>query len=135
MTKVRHDPKKWASRAASSGDEYAQGVTSPRRPWAASTVAANDNYEAGISEAISENRFVKGVERAGDGKWKKGALDKGVARFRQGVGLGQEAYDRGFRPYVSVIEGVSLPPRGPKGQNYERVRLIGEALREAKKSM
>ena len=132
MPKVRFDPGKWKTRAAASGGEYESGTASPRRSWAAAASEGAENYAAGVQAAISENQYPKGVNRAGDGKWRKGIIEKGRARYTQGVGIAQDEYAAGFRPYVAVIEGVTLPPRGPKGQNYGRVEAIGEALREAK---
>lgn len=132
MPKVRFDPGKWRTNAAQAGGAYEVGTRSPRTPWAAAAAESEENYNAGVQAAIADGQYGKGVNRAGDSKWLKGITEKGRARYIQGVGIAQDEYAAGFRPYVSVIEGVILPPRGPKGQNYGRVEAIGEALREAK---
>ena len=75
------------------------------------------------------------MEKSGDAKWQSGVKNKGRANYQSGVRIAKAAYDRGFSPYKSVIESVSLPPRGPKGTNYGRVEAIGEALRKAKEGM
>ena len=132
MTAVRHNPSKWSRNTQASGADYASGVQNPRTSWSQATEAAEGNYQAGVNDAIARGAFAKGVSAAGDSKWKRGVDEKGRTRFQQGAAVSQTDYDRGFAPFKSVIEGVTLAPRGPKGQNYGRSQAIGEALRAAK---
>ena len=133
--KVRFDPGKWSSRSAGAAGEYEEGVRSPRRSQSAEAVAAAPVWASQIQDAISRGAYEKGLAKAGDAKWQKGVREKGRMRYSQGVGISQDEYSVGFRPYVGVLEGLDLGPRGPKGQNYDRVQKVGEALREAKLSM
>ena len=135
MPKVKHNPEKWARNAAQSSDEYLAGVMSPRRSQAASAIAAEDLYESALQDSFARNAYRKGLERSGDAKWQTGVKNKGRANYQTGVRVGKGNYDRGFGPYKSVIEGVTLAPRGPKGTNYGRSEQIGEALRKAKEAM
>ena len=125
---------KWVRRAGQAGPDYAAGVSNPRRDWAAATLEAKDAQAAGVQQAISEGRFEKGVTAAGNAKWQRKAKGLGTARFGQGVADAQPDYVSGFTPYVAVIQGITLPPRGPKGdpRNYERTKIIGDALHSAK---
>ena len=132
MTAVRHNPAKWSRNTQQAGADYAAGVQSPRVSWSQATEASEENYSAGVNDAIARGAFAKGVSKAGDAKWKRGVDEKGRTRFQQGAAVSQSDYDRGFAPFKSVIEGVTLAPRGPKGQNYGRVQAIGDALRSAK---
>ena len=136
MPTVRGNPGKWARNAAASSNEYAQGVQNPRRSWQAGAGAAGGNYQVGVQQAIANNRYEAGVQKAGDAKYKAGVQEKGVARYGQGVSSqgAQSRYQQGFNPYESAIEGVTLPPRGPKGQNLGRVQAIQDALIAAKAS-
>lgn len=126
--------KKWTDVTPQRAGEYEDGIKNPKKSWQQSTEDAAESYEAGVQEAISNKSFQKGVAEAGDGKWREGALSKGVGRWPEGVRKGGDAYRNGFAPFHSVIQGVTLPPRGPKGdpRNYDRVRAIGEALHEEK---
>lgn len=126
--------KKWQEVTPQRAGEYEDGVKNPRRSWAQATEDASDSYAEGVSAAVSNGSFAKGVANAGDAKWRDGAIKKGVRRWPEGVRLGGDAYRQGFAPYHSVIASVNLPPRGPKGdpRNYDRVRAIGEALHEEK---
>lgn len=135
MPKVRGDTAaKWARRTASATEEYTAGVNNPRASWQQSTLAAESNHTAGTQAALANKSFAKGVAKASDQRWKDKALSKGAQRFGPGAQEAQGDYDKGFAPYKQVIETVNLPPRGAKGdpKNYERVRVMGTALRNAK---
>ncbi len=125
---------KWQRRAGSAGEEYKQGVLNTPRSWATNAKAAEASWAAGVNEAIGKKRFGKGVDAAGDAKWKTMAEQKGGARYSQGVQTAEQDYATGVGPYLSVISGIDLPPRGPVGSdgNYNRVSAIGRALRQAK---
>lgn len=125
---------KWSEVTPGRAGEYQAGIQSPRKSWSQATGDAAENYNAGVQESISAGRFAKGVAAAGDESWKKGAMEKGVSRWPQGVRLGRSAYQAGFAPYHSAISSLTLPPRGAKGdpRNYDRVRSIGERLHEVK---
>lgn len=128
--------KKWADVTPGRSAQYEQGVKSPKESWAQSAIAAKDAYEAGISDSIARGARESGIQAAGDAKWQRGAVTKGVSRFGPGVRAALQDYSTGFAPYQSVIAGTPLPPRGPKGdpRNYDRARAMGEALHSAKVS-
>ena len=125
---------KWARRAGSASDEYAKGIASTTRSWQAASSAAERNYQAGVTAAAGAGRYGKGIARATDAKWKKGATEKGPMRYSQGVGVAEQDYSTGVAPYLEVIGRTDLPPRGPAGSdgNYARVMAIGKALRGLK---
>ena len=128
--------RKWETNASSAqaSEAYKEGVTSPRADWKDRTVAADDARKAGLAAADQRDAFVKGVEDAGTAKWKERSLSLGPSRFSQGVKVTGDDFSKGFAPFHSVIAGLSLPPRGPKGspENIERVRVIAEALHNEK---
>jgi hypothetical protein len=123
---------KWARRAGSAGTEYEEGVRGTTRSWAGAAKAAEGNYKAGVTQAAATGRFGKGVDRAGDAKWKRGAMEKGPARFASGVAAAQSDYSAAVGPYLQAIGSIDLPARGPAGSdsNYSRVAAIGKALRQ-----
>lgn len=138
MAKVRPGTaSKWGNNTAGATSFYTDGVNNPRTSWSSATQAAAANQAAGVQKAITEKRFEKGVAKAGDSKWKEGAINKGTARFAQGVQAGQSSYEQGVAPYLQTIESTSLPPRYPKGdpRNLQRVAAISDALRKKKLSM
>ncbi len=125
---------KWKRRASSAAGEYEEGVKNPRKSWEAETVAATEAYKAGIQKSLANDSFSKGVKAAGNTKWQKNAIEKGPARFSQGVELAQGDYEKGFAPYRAAIAGLTLPKRGPKGDpnNIRRVELIAKTLHNVK---
>lgn len=127
---------KWSSNASATEarTSYTEGVQSPRRSWEASTMAADEARKEGLAAADGRDAFRKGVNAAGDEKWKSRATSLGPSRFSQGVQVAKPAFSAGFSKYHGVISGATLPPRGPKGspENIDRVRVVAEALHNAK---
>jgi len=125
---------KWSQRAGAAGADYTNGVKSPRRDWAQNTAAAASSWAQGVSDAVANGRFAKGVNNAGTAKWQTGATTKGATRYPQGVAAGQGNYSAGFGPYLQVISSLNLTPRGPRGSpaNVQRVQQISDALHAKK---
>lgn len=126
--------RKWADVTPGRSQEYEMGVKTPKKSWAQGATEAKEAYEQGIADSISRGSREQGIAEAGDSKWQRGAIVKGVQRFGVGVRAAQGDYQSGFAPYASVIASTTLPPRGPKGdpRNYDRARVMGEALHAAK---
>jgi hypothetical protein len=126
--------KKYATRGAAAGTDYAAGVANPRQDWNAATAAAASTYAAGVQQAIGNGSFVKGVNAAGTAKWQRKAQSTGAQRYGPGVQAAQGDYQNGVAPYLQVIAGLTLPPRAPKGDpgNIQRVAAIAQALRAKK---
>lgn len=125
---------KFVTRGSAAGKDYADGVSNPKQPWAAATLAAKDAYQQGVNEAISRGAFEKGVSKAGDDKYQRKALSVGSQRLGQGITAAKSDYMSNVQPFFDVISNITLPPRGPKGspQNLNRVQVIAAALRAKK---
>lgn len=125
---------KFARVTPGRSSEYAEGIqaTAPGA-FETATIAAEPIYNQAIQQAIAQKRFSKGVAGSGP-KWQAKALDLGPGRFASGTAAAADEYAKGFAPYAGVIAALTLPPRGPAGdpKNFERVRIIGEALRKKK---
>lgn len=105
---------KWTRRAAVAGPDYDAGVRAPIVPWDTAAIAGDPAWKAGVQAAVAGNAFTAGVRAAGNQAWQDGAINKGIPRFPQGVAVSTGKYERGFAPIRAVIEGVTLPPRGPR---------------------
>jgi len=127
--------KKWATVTPSRSEDYRLGVESPRRDWEAATAGAEDAYQAGVTQAIAEKRFGKGVRAAGTDKWQRNAISKGTQRWGPGVAMAEAQYAAGFGPIRDAIERVTLPPRYAKRdpRNLNRVKAIVDAVVAAAK--
>lgn len=125
---------KWLRQSQGAQTEYVEGVKNPRKSWATETAKAERVYEQGVTAAIGRKAFGKGVRAAGDSKWQDNAVEKGPARWAEGIRLAETTYQKGFAPYHDALEKITLPDRGPKGdpKNIDRVRLIAETLHKTK---
>jgi hypothetical protein len=126
--------RKWAEVTPGRAAYYEQGTAGKGAAWAAGAKAASPNYKAAMQAVISGNLQEKGVDKAGPSAYDTGVKEKGVQRWPQGVSVGGPNYQKGFAPYHGVLSGLTLLPRGPKGdpKNLERVRAIMTALRAKK---
>jgi hypothetical protein len=125
---------KWSQRASVAGQAYTDGVKNPKNDWASSTQAAAGNWATGVQSAAADGRFAKGVAAAGDSAWQNGAINKGAARYPQGVQAAQGKFSSGFSKFAQVLTNLNLPARMPKGDpaNWQRSQAVGQALRNAK---
>lgn len=122
--------EKWARVTPMRTEDYKLGVQSPKRDWADETEAAGQNWKMGIDAAAAKDLFRKGVRKAGTGKWRDNALEKGPGRFAEGVMLAENDYEKGFAPFHAAIERVDLGPRFPRRdpRNLMRVKAVVDAL-------
>ena len=125
---------KFVQRAGAAAADYQQGVQGAGEDWQRNTAAAADNYAAGVQEALTRGAFARGVQAAGGAKYSQKAGTVGARRFPEGVREGGAAFQAGVAPFLQTIAGLTLPPRRPKGDpaNFQRVQVIGEALRRRK---
>jgi len=126
--------EKWTRVTPGRIADYTLGIKNPRRDWETETLAAEDNWKAGVDAAQAKGLFGKGVSKAGSKKWQDKSLKKGPGRFAEGVYLAGDDYEKGFAPYREAIARVDLGPRFPRRdpRNLERVRRIVNALIEEK---
>jgi len=126
--------EKWTRVTPMRTEDYKLGVASPRRDWEKSAIAAKESHKAAMTTAAAQDSFGKGIAKAGSAKWQARALQKGPGRFAEGVMVGGDDYEKGFAPYRDEIEKTVLPPRFPKRdpRNLMRVSTIATALAKKK---
>lgn len=125
---------KWTQRAGAAGPAYTAGINGTQKDWATDTAAAAGSWAAGVQTAAGNGSFAKGVTAAGTAKWKNKAANVGASRYPQGVAAATAYYQSGISAVLQVLQGVNLPPRGPKGDaaNLNRVSAVTIALRKMK---
>lgn len=126
--------QKFVTRAGAAAGDYKDGVTAAGADWEANAKASAANYDAGTQAAIADKRFEKGIAKAGSAKYTTRASTLGAQRFPGGVQASQGDYAKGAEPYLSALKGMTLPPRGPKGdpRNFQRSQAVAETLRKIK---
>lgn len=127
--------EKYARVAPQRADDYVKGVTAQDVDWQRATAGAKDSYEAGVSDAIGRGAFQRGVDAAGNDKWRRNTADKGAQRWPAGVRAAKDDYSAAFQPFRDVIERTVLPPRGPRGdpRNGQRALAMAQALTDARR--
>jgi hypothetical protein len=75
-----------------------------------------------------------GLTASGDTGWVNGALNKGAARYPQGVQMAQGKWQQNTQPYLTALATANLPAKGIRGsaQNYQRVQAVGQLLHNLK---
>jgi len=126
--------EKWTRVTPMRAEDYKIGVQNPRRDWEKSAVASKESHKMAMATAAAQDSFAKGITKAGSGKWQARALQKGPGRFAEGVMVGGDDYEKGFAPYRDEIEKTVMPPRFPKRdpRNLLRVSAIATALGKKK---
>ena len=122
--------EKWADVTPGKLVYYAAEAPAAGAEWEANTVAAGGIYTASLAQAGIGKRFVGGVKRAGAAKFARKVKDVGVARYGPGVAAAKSDMAAGVAPYVSALEGLEIPDRGPRGSpgNYAIVQVVGAKL-------
>jgi hypothetical protein len=126
--------KKFVTRAGAAAGDYKTGVEASGQDWATNTAAAGDNYAAGVTQAIGDKRFERGVQAAGPAKFVQRASTLGAQRFPTGIQAAEGEWSKGSAPYLDALKGMQLPPRRPKGDpgNQARAAAVANALRAIK---
>lgn len=127
MSKIVEKFMRNASRAA---PDYKDGCETTKKDQAALAIESAPIYEAALTASFGRDAFQKGLRKSGHSGWKRGATGKGTLRYPQGIIESGPAFQEGFAPHHSALEGITYPPRGPRGspQNLERVRIENETL-------
>lgn len=126
--------QKFVTRGQAAAGDYQKGVQGAGDTWQAHSAAASDTFAAGVQEAITRGAYTKGIAKAGSGKYVNNASTKGAQRYPQGVATAGPAWQDATAPYLQTLQGITLPPRRPKGDpgNMARVQAVTDALRKKK---
>ncbi len=122
--------QRWTSRASGAATEYASEAAAAGERWASNTAGASQTYFQAVSASGIQDRFRRGVQRAGAAKYTRKIADVGQSRYTTGVQAATEDWRAGFEPFATTIAALTLPPRRPRGDpgNIERVRVVAQAL-------
>jgi len=76
--------RRFAKFAPGRSERYEEGVRNPRRDWKTETMAAEKNYEEGVTAAIKRKAFGKGVSKAGT-EHQQSQTIKNINRWSEGI--------------------------------------------------
>jgi hypothetical protein len=120
---VAESAKKFVTRATAAAGDYQSGVANAGPRWQAGAEASNDAFKQGIQEALNDDRFIKGVRKAGAQKYQANAVKLGPDRFRTGVSNAEQAYANGTAPFIAAMQGFDYGPGGARGSAQRRTRI------------
>lgn len=103
---------KWARRTQQATQDYANGISKPRRDWAQASVDASARRNAGLQQAIADGRIDKGIQRAGTGKWQRAASTKGVQNWAPAVQQAKPQYQAGLQRSYSYMDAADAATAG-----------------------
>lgn len=127
---VSDSAAKLVQRAQAAAGEYASRAAASGDKWVTNAQAGKTTYQQAITQGNVPERWARGIVKAGAAGYVSGITQKGANRFSQGVTVGQAKYAANVEPYFSVIAGLTLPARQPRGSaaNLQRVAAIDAAL-------
>ncbi len=128
--------KKFADRAAAAVPDYKAGVMQPKASQSASAIAAIPLWQQAVSSGAAAARMKAGLTAAGDAGWQAGASGKGADRYPGGVRAAQQKWGTNVSPFLQLLSGLTLPPKGIRGSdaNIGRVQAVAAALHALKVS-
>lgn len=138
--KVRESGKassRFATRAAAALPEYLEGTAAAGNEWLQGTVEGEANFAAGVTAAVASKAFSRGARKAGAASFVDGTQKKGATRFPQGVAEAGPDWEKGVKPFLDTVAGLTLPKRGRRGDpaNLQRVAMVANALHAKKVAM
>ena len=109
---------------------YVANTPGAAEDWQRATEAAAGNFQAAVTAGNIGARFARGVREAGAAKFRRKVEAVGGNRFAEGVRAAGPDFEAGFAPYQTIIAGITLPPRRPRGDpsNYQRSSAVGTEL-------
>ena len=131
---IQEAQKKWGDVTPARAGEYAARGAAAAQTWETNAIAGVPIMLQALQAANMAARIASGLRRAGGAKFARKITSVGQSRFGPGITAAVTDYAERFGPFLSVIQGVTLPGRGPRGdpRNYQRVNAVGEALHRAR---
>ena len=124
----------WTQVTPTRTEAYAANAIARVGKWLAKTIAAIPNQQMAAVGAGVASRIQRNVSGRGQQRFPAKINTVGKQRFGPGVQAAGSDYSAGFGPYLQIIQGVSLPAKGPRGdpRNYALVQAVGDPLHRAR---
>ena len=125
--------KRWNEGRGRAPANYKDGVQNASNVIE-KAIEAESTFAAAMQEAISKGSRAKGLQKTSTEEGKKAAIEKGAVRIGPGMAAAEPKMREGLGKVLSVIQGVSIPPRTTDGMaNIDnRLKPIAAALMHMK---
>ncbi len=126
---------RWKGAQGRVPEAYKEGVNNAK-DVINKAIAGEENYAAGVGQAVAERSRAKGLAKISDADWKKAAIEKGAVRIAAGMQAAEGKFAAGMAKNLATIQSVTIPPRVQDGMaNIDnRLKPIAAALMAQKKS-
>ena len=125
--------QKWASNLGAATASYTAGINAVTVAPGQKAAAAQASYVARVTEKAPV--WAANVAAVGLGEWQNAARTKGAPRLASGATAAQGKFGTFMQALLTFESGQlgSLPPRGPKGSNDQRMLAWSHAMQQFKK--
>lgn len=126
--------EKLKTRIQQSGTAYQQGIQNVTTNPAEQAIAAKQKWEAGIQDAIANDRYAKGLANVTLQGWKQNAINYGVPRYTGSgdkAAVNYQAFAERFYPFLQQVQQeVANMPNLTFQDNLQRMITNATRLRE-----
>lgn len=122
--------QKWAQNLTNSVQNIKTGVQSVTQSPMEAAAAQATAYAQGVQQAINSGKWQAGLRRTSLAQWQQAVINKGLARIADGAAQGKAKVQQVMTQLMPhIAAGVqSLPPRGSKQQNQQRMLQFSEHM-------
>lgn len=126
----------WVQGVQSVGTtRYAAGVRNPRRNFKSATLANNAGWKAGVQQAVTEDRFAKGMGAVNVDEAIETAATTGAATYASGASARSAKYQRKVDALAArmgaVVEQVRAMPATTDAEREQRMLKMVQGARAA----
>lgn len=118
------------------GQDYQSGVNKVTENPAQKAIAAKDVWEAGIRDAIANNRYEKGLSKVTLADWKNSVNNGGVMRYTASADKAAANYAKfaaEFYPFLQNVQNeVNALPRRNFQESLQRMIVNATRIHEYK---
>ena len=122
--------RKWQANSAAESAAYARESQAAAGSYGTNTGNAEQSFKSAVAAPGVSERFARNARGKGQQKYARKIAAVGEQRYTEGVSTSGQDYTEGTAPYVAVLQGLSLPARGPRGAatNKARSNAVQDAL-------
>lgn len=117
-----------------TAQNYTAGVNAVQVNPAQAAMDAQDQYLAGVQQAVNDGRYKAGLQNVTLQGWKAAATGKGAQRLAQGAqaasGKAQAAYQKWAPIYANAAAAAAALPKGGKANAMARVSAVYDIMKQ-----
>lgn len=121
---------KWQQNLTNSIPNIKQGVQNVTQSPTAAAAAQASAYSQGVQNAVNSGKWQAGLQRVSLQSWQQATINKGLARIADGAQAGKSKVQGVMQQLLPFVQSAvaSLPPRGGKAANQQRMIQFSEAM-------